>query len=358
MFNITNNYLNTAPKVSFKASPQKTAVLAKQKIVNQLQKGKKPPEIAKMYKLSIRRIYDLMQEYKILPPQKAFHKNVEDTVIPLVKEGHSQKYISEKTGIKGGDIRKVCDRLGISQKEIRKQKFEELVKSGVSDTVIAEKLNMKISSVRSLRGTFLRKNDTEIKQKYDPWKLRRNKNSASLRNEFSKLIKAGKSVPQIAEKFKISVKTVYDYLKKMNLPHPQQQKAIVKESLAETVETLAKQGFSLTFIGKQTGLYGKKVKDILISRGIDFKAVRKARLDELFSSGASNEEIAKTMHKTAGSVKRARTINKTAPRNPFKERRIEYAIHRHNQGASVKQIADDLNVTGATIRNYLKAHKK
>ena len=89
---------------------EKTVVLAKRKISEQLKNGKKPPEIAQMYNLSVRRIYDLIKKYKLLPPQKAFHKSVEDSVIPLAKEGHSQKFISEKTGVKGVDIRKALQK--------------------------------------------------------------------------------------------------------------------------------------------------------------------------------------------------------------------------------------------------------
>lgn len=397
---INFNNTQSSKNISFKQVPINPRISQRQleELVNA---GKKPAEIAKIFDVCVYYIYPIMRKYNILPPQKAMHKNIEDTVLPLIKKGYSKKVITQMTGIKSVDIKKMCDRLGLKHNEIRKKLIAKMIKAGHTDKEIAEKLQMKPKAVEKWVQKFELAKDRKNTQKktrianiinllktgyknkeiakklnineytlngiickhklskyrkpkqtkIEIQKASKQNKQKSLESTIAKMLAQGKSVLEISLKTQKSPNFIYTYLRNNNIVTPRKNKIELEEPLYEIVEKMALEGAKIKEIIKETGLYRNKIMHFLQSKGIDIKAIQeKIKIEKaiLQLKKEKNEKLALTK------LKNLNKKPKTAPTSPVLISRIKNATELYEKGISIKRIAKILNKTESTIQKYLK----
>lgn len=170
------------------------------KIRQDIEGGKTISEIAKLYNISERTVYNIIKQFNLPNIKEIINQKLNDALSDKINETASLKALSEQTGFSIYAIKKwIKEHIGMLPKIEKRKKILEAIHSTKLNREIAEEYNVPINTVKSLRYEH---NAGNIKKK-----------KQECLNKILILQKNGLSGRKIAKKLNINNSTVYRLLK-------------------------------------------------------------------------------------------------------------------------------------------------
>ena len=170
------------------------------KLQKELASGLKKEEIAKQNNISIRTLYNIIKRFNLTYSKELDDKKIKEA-IALLKNGNlTQKEISAQTGLSNYILTKIITQyFTISPRKKRLETLKEMLHLPLSNKEVAERFNLKISTIKDYRKKFKLGN--------------RNIKKIECLKNILKLKETGETDAAIAEKLNISRSTVFRLLK-------------------------------------------------------------------------------------------------------------------------------------------------
>ena len=170
------------------------------KLENYLKEGKTVKEIALLFQVSERTIYNLMKNFNIKKPQTRTVENTDNIMRSIAKQKLTLTQMIKITGLsKYAIVKWYKEQFAATPKILQKQELISLLQSDLTNKEIAEQLDVSINTIKSNR------------QKYKLSNKKRKKES--LMNKILEKLQQGIDRMQIAEEIGISYSTVNKYLR-------------------------------------------------------------------------------------------------------------------------------------------------
>ena len=170
------------------------------KLENYLKEGKTVKEIAALFNVSDRTIYNLMKNFNIKKPQARSTENVDNIMQQIADQNLTLTQMIRITGLsKYAIVKWYKERFASTPKILQKQELLTLLQSDLTNKEIAEKLDISINTIRANRQKYKLNNQKRKKE--------------SLMSKILEKLQQGMSRIQIAEEVGVSYSTVNKYLR-------------------------------------------------------------------------------------------------------------------------------------------------
>lgn len=367
---ITNSRM---AEISFKAKPDNASNrVSKEDLQKLVNEKRKVAEICEILNITNAQYKNLIKKYGIVTARKTAKDNVssitKEQFSALIEEGKSAKEICETLHIGSTTYENLLKRFGITTNyqivcqitdNITKEMLQEKLDSGQEPKEIAKELGISVATcLNHIKKYGLKSNGLITKE-----------NASSITKEtLTKLIDSGKSRKEICEELNIGVSTYNRLLHRFGIATSQiealqKNSEITKEKLQAVVdedlplkEACGKLGISKSTYNVLLTKYGIKTKTMLNKERL--ASITEDQFRSLVKAGLTAEEIQKELGiSTKFYYTLMRKFNIEVKKYDVKgnnDSLNEKIEELFSQDFSIKEIAEELNITEDMCRRLLK----
>ena len=173
------------------------------KLENYLKEGKTVKEIAGLFNVSDRTIYNLMRNFNIKKPQARTVEDIDNIMKNISNQNLTLAQMIRTTGLsKYAIVKWYKEQFAATPKVLQKQELLALLQSDLSNKEIAEQLDISINTIKANRCKYKLSN--------------KKRKQESLMSKILEKLQQGMDRMQIAEEIGVSYSTVNRYLRIQN----------------------------------------------------------------------------------------------------------------------------------------------